>query len=169
MNGNFASRGIYLDDGSSEITVRNNLSYRNKTANFFQWASKGNRIENNVFAFGETSQVELGGAVFNGGALAMNFERNIIIVTPGPFLNAFQPKDVKDIYKFDKNLLWNPDGKPAIPGNAKAVGWDANSLSVDPLFVNWEKFDFRLKPDSPALTKLGFVPVDWSKVGPRTQ
>ena len=43
-------------------------------------------------------------------------------------------------------------------------GVDRHSLAVDPLFVDPEKGDFRLKPDSPAL-KLGFVPLDMSKVG----
>ena len=43
-------------------------------------------------------------------------------------------------------------------------GVDAHSLTVDPLFVDPENGDFRLKPNSPTL-KLGFVPFDMSKVG----
>jgi len=45
-------------------------------------------------------------------------------------------------------------------------GVDAHSLAVDPLFVDPENGDFRFKPNSPAL-KLGFVPLDMSKVGLR--
>ena len=45
-------------------------------------------------------------------------------------------------------------------------GVDTHSLAVDPLFVDPENGDFRLKPNSPAL-KLGFVPFDMSKVGLR--
>jgi dienelactone hydrolase len=167
MNGDYASRGIYLDDGSSDMTVRGNLSYDNRTANYFQWRSKRNRVENNVFAFGKESQVELGGAIFNDGALAMNFERNILVVEPGPLFNAFDPANVQKIYQFDKNLLWRTDGKPEFPANAKAVGWDRGALSENPLFVDLAKRDFRLKSDSPAILKIGFVPVEWSKVGPR--
>jgi hypothetical protein len=43
-------------------------------------------------------------------------------------------------------------------------GVDANSLCVDPLFVDPANGDFRFKPNSPAL-KLGFVPFDTSKAG----
>lgn len=43
-------------------------------------------------------------------------------------------------------------------------GVDAHSEAVDPLFVDAANGDFRLQPDSPAL-KLGFVPIDLSKVG----
>ena len=43
-------------------------------------------------------------------------------------------------------------------------GVDAHSLAVDPLFVDPEHGDFRLKPNSSAL-KLGFVSFDMSKVG----
>jgi len=45
-------------------------------------------------------------------------------------------------------------------------GVDAHSLAVDPLFVDPENGDFRLRPDSPAL-KLGLVPIDLSNVGLR--
>jgi len=46
----------------------------------------------------------------------------------------------------------------------KEDGVDENSAAVDPQFVDPENGDFRLKPDSPAL-KMGFVPLDLSKVG----
>jgi len=46
-------------------------------------------------------------------------------------------------------------------------GVDANSRAVDPMFVDPENDNFRLKPNSPAL-KLGFVAFDMSKVGLRT-
>jgi hypothetical protein len=46
-------------------------------------------------------------------------------------------------------------------------GVDAHSLAEDPLFVDPENGDFRLRPNSPAL-KMGFVPFDLSKVGLRS-
>lgn len=45
-------------------------------------------------------------------------------------------------------------------------GVDANSLAVDPLFVDPENGDFQLQPNSPAL-KMGIVPIDISEIGLR--
>ena len=48
----------------------------------------------------------------------------------------------------------------------KATGQDIGSIVADPLFVNVSNFDFRLRPDSPAL-KMGFQQIDMAGVGPR--
>ncbi len=48
----------------------------------------------------------------------------------------------------------------------RRFGIEQHSLDADPQFVNPTKNDFRLHPGSPAL-KLGFKPIDNSKVGPR--
>jgi hypothetical protein len=47
------------------------------------------------------------------------------------------------------------------------AGWDKNSLIADPLFVDAEHDDYRLKPESPALLKLGFKPIPVSQIGLR--
>jgi hypothetical protein len=47
----------------------------------------------------------------------------------------------------------------------KAAGWDRNSLVADPLFENAAKNDYRLKPESPAITRLGFKPLPIEKMG----
>ena len=45
-----------------------------------------------------------------------------------------------------------------------AMGKDVNSVYDDPLFEDAEKYNFTLKPDSPAF-KLGFKQIDLSKTG----
>jgi hypothetical protein len=48
------------------------------------------------------------------------------------------------------------------------TGKDRHSVYADPLFVNADHYDFRLRSESPALA-LGFEPIDTSAVGPRPQ
>jgi hypothetical protein len=48
----------------------------------------------------------------------------------------------------------------------RPFGIEQHSIVADPLFVDVERGDLRLKDDSPAL-KLGFEPIDLSDVGPR--
>lgn len=47
----------------------------------------------------------------------------------------------------------------------KTTGQDVHSRLADPLFVDPEKDDYRLCPDSPAF-KLGFKPIPLEKIGP---
>ncbi|NOZ21650.1 MAG: hypothetical protein GXP25_11265 [Planctomycetes bacterium] len=47
----------------------------------------------------------------------------------------------------------------------KSLGFDQHSVVADPLFVNPEKDDYRLRPNSPAF-KLGFKPIPVEKIGP---
>ena len=47
----------------------------------------------------------------------------------------------------------------------QAMGQDVHSLVADPLFVDPEKDDYRLRPESPAF-KLGFKPIPVEKIGP---
>jgi hypothetical protein len=48
----------------------------------------------------------------------------------------------------------------------QAEGWDKHSLIADPMFVDWQKDDFRLKPESPAF-KLGFEAIPVEEIGIR--
>jgi hypothetical protein len=48
--------------------------------------------------------------------------------------------------------------------NWRRMGLDAHTQFADPLFVDRENHDYRLKPDSPALA-LGFQEIDTSQIG----
>src|SRR5262249_45006392 len=78
-------------------------------------------------------------------------------------------------FQMDWNVYFDerPDVKPGALrfGKATAEEWrarghDGNSAITDPLFVAPHRNDFRLQANSPAL-KIGFCPIDLSKVGPR--
>lgn len=100
------------------------------------------------------------------------FENNIVYFNAGNLLGSNWSNEN---YQMDRNVYFDarPEATPATMKFAGATlaewrqrGHDANSLVADPLFVAPEKGDFRLQPNSPAL-KLGFKPIDLSRVGVR--
>jgi hypothetical protein len=81
----------------------------------------------------------------------------------------------------DHNLFFNLDGgeytvtllpEPDLKtlsvslGEWRKMGYDVHSVTADPLFVDPEHDDYRLRPESPALT-IGFVPTDVTRIGIR--
>jgi hypothetical protein len=95
-------------------------------------------------------------------------ERNIIAANDAPILGS---NWTGENFKLDRNIYWNMGPQPvSFAGENwqqwQARGQDVHSQIADPLFVDWKKGDFRLQPNSPAL-KLGFVPIDLSRVGPQ--
>ncbi len=69
----------------------------------------------------------------------------------------------------DQNLYFNAEapGSKDIPlSGLRAEGHDRNGLYADPMFVDWENGDFRLKPESPAL-KMGIKSIDVRDAGLR--
>jgi parallel beta-helix repeat protein len=65
------------------------------------------------------------------------------------------------------------DGKVAVRKTLtlpdwQKLGFDADSETADPLFVDPARDDYRLKAESPAV-RLGFVPIDIARIGVRQQ
>ncbi len=164
--------GIYPDEGSTRILITNNLVYRTKTGGFHQHYGKENHVINNIFAFARMGQIIRTRAEEH---LSFTFERNIVYWKEGPLLGSNWSGTN---YELDSNLYWNAAGQPVRFQKMTLEEWqkkgqDVHSLIADPLFVNPEKGDFRLRPGSPAL-KVGFRPFDISKSGrltpsPQTQ
>ncbi len=97
------------------------------------------------------------------------FERNIVFWNADRKVLHGKWNDTNVVMR--KNLYWQEGGGevkigPETWSQWQARGMDEGSAVADPMFVDALKYDFRLKPASPAL-KLGFEPFDLSKVGPR--
>jgi hypothetical protein len=157
--------GIYTDEGSTGITIEKNLVYRTKSGGFHQHYGKNNVVRNNVFAFAREGQIMRSRAEPHR---SFTFEHHIVYFKDAP-LFAKNWKD--DKFAVDWNLYWEPSGKPIpFPGGTLADwqtrGFDRHSIIADPMFVEPDKGDFRLKDGSPA-GKIGFVPIDYSKAGVR--
>lgn len=156
--------GIYFDEGSTGIVAENNIVYNTTHGGFHQHYGRENTVRNNIFAYARDHQLQ---ASRPENHLRFRFINNIVIGRTEQWLAGA----IDFNFEFDRNLYWREGGGPIRFGKLsweewRAKGMDKNSLIADPQFVAPEKFDFRLKPTSPAL-KLGFKPFDLSKVGPR--
>ena len=108
-------------------------------------------IRNNIFAFATHGQI-----VRTRDETHRSFicQRNIVYYTQGePLGDNFRLGQ----HQFDYNCYWNAAGKtPIFPGGLSFQQWqakrqDVHSIVADPKFFDAERFDFRLKADSPAL------------------
>jgi len=157
--------GIYTDEGSQGILIENNLAYRTKDGNFHQHYGKDNIVRNNVLAFSREKQVA---RTRNEPHRSFVFERNIVYFNEGVLLGSNWAGE-PGAYELDYNVYWDSAGRPINFAGATLEKWqaqsqDRHSIVADPLFVNAEKDDFRLRPDSPAFA-LGFKPIDMTSIG----
>lgn len=157
--------GLYTDEGSTGITMENNLVYNTKSAGFHQHYGKDNVIRNNIFAFGK--QAQLMRTRPEPDHFTLDIHHNIALFDDAPLFGSNWDGDN---YKLNNNLYWRLDKKPIEFYKGKSfaewqqTGKDAGSQIADPLFENVAQYDFRLKPASPAL-QMGFKPFDYTQAG----
>ena len=159
--------GIYLDEGSSEMLVENNLVYDCSSETFHQHYGRDNIVRNNIFAFGgEGAFIVTRHEEHNSLTLTNN-----ILVVDDASIYAFDTE--KDWFVDDSNLYWDyKRGGNVQSGTTTklferkslviltAQGYYNNAVYGDPLFKDAENRDFTLAENSPAL-EAGFVPFEY--------
>jgi parallel beta-helix repeat protein len=188
--------GIYLDNWCSQCIVQGNIIVNTAPdAGGFAIFAKGrnNIIENNILINSNKAHIIFAA---HYPEMATVFSKNIVGYTyhyEGPFfqLYPFKKRDYvkkgdyyEHLWEFllysDYNLFFGPhtknpmmiDGVPLSDWPKKygreGDGYDTHSIVADPMFVDPEHDDYRLRPESPAL-KLGFQSIDVSKIGIRNK
>ena len=163
--------GIVLDNGSVGMVVEYNLVHHTAAhALLFNFNDLGNVVQNNIFALSDDALMNRSG---DAGKLDQTgiFYRNIYYWR-GDRSRLFHPNHWPNFdLVSDFNVYCDASGKsPKFLTLSweewRKKGLDGNSLIADPRFVDPGSGNFALRPDSPAW-KLGFKPIDVSRVGPR--
>ena len=174
--GGYGGWGIYLDEGSSGITVYQNLVYDCGSDSYHQHYGQDNIVKNNIFALSGEGQIRssrkedhnefylTGNIIVTDGALIYSQ------VTQGKFID-------------DKNLFWDyTNGKNILSSTGsnkdfknrlhkmvmEKMDYYNGAVYADPLFRDAENFDFTLADNSPALTEIGFETWNYNTAGTLT-
>lgn len=178
--GGYGGWGIYLDEGSSYITVEKNLVYSCGSDSYHLHYGSYNTVRNNIFALSGESQIKLVtnlGRVTpeDNGKKTADLYSNIILTDKK--VRAISKITDKEAFDERNNLYWDlTNGKDIyvdMKDNAKkstgirtAVrkGIITDPVIQDPMFKNAAEYDFELSSDSPA-AKIGFETWDYSNAG----
>ncbi|MCE5236903.1 right-handed parallel beta-helix repeat-containing protein [bacterium] len=165
----FCSWAIYLDSFAGGYEVTDNVCARSSYGCLHLQGGKGNTVLNNIFVDGAQYRGSLSN--FDNNWANNVVERNIFAwqypQARGFTCGKFGP----DVLRMDYNLYGPPPGvEPKFGrGNStfaewQALGFDQHGAIADPKFVDRDRDDYRLKPDSPALA-LGFKPLALTRAG----
>lgn len=174
--------GLDLDDGASNYNIYNNISIGGVS---FKWREGAYReVHNNIWYKSRVAPCFHVGNNYNHDRYHHNITVMEHTDTQWPagwpwwpqmFLSVIAPPAVGPWFdEVDHNLFYAENGEFQVVVDQlrseggkrnprrynlkdwQELGWDKNSIFADPLFVNPEKLDFRVRPESPAL-KLGFA------------
>lgn len=164
---------LYTDEGSSYITLENNVCYNCSDNAYHQHYGSFNVVRNNIFAFSKSELVRVSR---NEEHLSIVFEGNIMFSSGSPVYSLSKEQFTEGRVGARDNIIWRQDGIPVISSGwgegeldlekVQSLGFDTGSVIADPGFADADNYNFELAPDSPAV-KHGFTPIDVSGVGPR--
>ncbi len=172
--GGYGGWGIYLDEGTSYMTVESNLVFDCGSQCFHQHYGRENIIRNNIFALGREGVFRISRKEDHNSLTATG---NIIVGDGTPLYLSVE----KDKFKDENNLYWDYSrgafvrfsrgtsvNKPLEEFGSIAMalkGYCMNAVFEDPLFEDAKGFDFEISQNSPAIEKIGFKPWNYAFAG----
>jgi len=161
---------IYLDDDQSNALVENNICFGG-TGNYYATLWHGgdhNTVTNNIFDLtGDSTQIiglyqDIGTSNTNFGMSNNVFSHNIVLTNSGASLWETCCGLPVTLPTLSDNLYW-----PNYASTGPIV--DPSATVANPLLTNASNpasNAYALSPSSPAITMLGFAPIDTSQYGP---
>jgi hypothetical protein len=164
--------GIYLGCETRDTIVENNIVYRADEVVHVWFSDRNIVMQNNIFIGGRLDQICYQNPSDRSHENIKTL-RNIFYYTKPSVLFALSHEKCLPA-ESDYNLYFCTAGELTISGISgvstfadwQAKGFDKNSVVANPLFVDPDNDDYSLRTDSPAF-KLGFKPIDMSRVGIR--
>ena len=166
--------GIYLDEGTSYMTVKNNIAYNCSSQGFHQHYGKNNLVTNNIFAMNGEGQVRVSRKEEH---TSLYLFKNIIVSENTPMYTSV----LKGKFVDYGNIYWDYQRKACVlSGESVKVkdriyrigmrlrGYYKNGVFKNPMFKDIDNRDFTLLPNSPAV-RAGFVPWDYKQAGTVTK
>ena len=172
--------GIYLDEGSSNIHVKNNLVYNCDSQGFHQHYGQSNQVYNNIFALNKEGQVRCSRSEADKSDYEIYLHNNILVGDD----NVMYQLVVKDRFSDDNNLYYDlaatkglvfsgttrtasseDNYKPDVMKNT--YGYYNNAVFADPEFIDVENENFTVG-STEAMQLCGFNSVSFENVGSYT-
>ena len=166
--------GIYPDEGSHDILIEKNLIYGCQDGALFAHHNRNIIAENNILALNRDAQLLERGGI---GGFRADLPRAIYKSTTRtevPWGAYGDEHSAATCVHSTATSTGNATGEPPMfrpekfhPVANRSEQDQRNSLVADPLFVDPEKGDFRLRPRTLQQQRLDSEPWDFSAVGPR--
>lgn len=167
--------GIYTDEGSSYITVENNICYNLSCNCYHQHYGASNTVRNNIFVKAGETPIKFSKNEMHVGII---FERNIVVADGKSIYKLGCDEDdwgFTQVIASHDNILFDTKRKEIkivkIGGKEfdfetaqKVFSIEDNSIIADPDFTDPDSFDFSVPDNSPA-HKIGFKPINTKYVG----
>ncbi len=171
--GGYGGWGIYLDEGSSYMSVKNNLVYDCGSESFHQHYGKENEITNNIFALSKIAQIRVSRKEEHN---QLHLKGNIILTDNNPAYSLAEEGKFTD----ESNIYWDiNNGKNVYCSETETdriisrlykkdlnkMGYFSNAVCENPQFKDPKNGDFTIADGNTAIEKIGFIPWSYSEAG----